>query len=207
MGLITTIFNLFGCSSQRNTDNGSSKELDEKIANSIDAFRNRIIYRDLSSEIIDSISDDNLLQIVFDNLWSKLPTNYEEEYKAVMSWNKSRQAIYIIWILEAEVNNGGFNQFYFNSSGQFYKNLPDALNLVGAIKFADLTRRANKTFEKEFNQITEHQDGTLDGFSQSYDDNPLNEFDEEFYSLYQTEKLDEIQVNFIRKHKNDFIDK
>lgn len=95
----------------------------------------------------------------------------------------------MIWALEAEVNNGGYNQFYFNSSGQFYKHLPDALKLVGAPKFADLTKRANNTFEKENPKITQHQDGTIEGFSKSYDENPLNKFDDEFYDLYETENL------------------
>lgn len=124
-----------------------------------------------------------------------------------MSWNNSRQAIYMIWMLEAEVNNGGYNQFYFNPSGQFYNHLPEALELVGANKFADLTKRANDTFEKENPKITQYQDGTLEGFSKSYDDNPLNKFDDEFYDLYKTENLQQIQVDFIRRHKTDFIDK
>jgi len=144
---------------------------------------------------------------VFDNLSEKLPEDYEKEYETVMTWNKSRQAIYIIWVLEAEVNNGGYNQFYSNSSGQFYKELPQALRLVGATGFADLTQRANDLFEKENENITKHQDGTIEGFSKSYEDNPLNDLDTEFYELYETEKLMQIQVDYIRQNKNDFIDK
>ena len=144
---------------------------------------------------------------MFDNLSEKQTDNYEKEFEAVMSWNKSRQAIYMIWLLEAEVNNGGYNQFYFNSSGQFYKYLPDALRLIGANKFADLTERANKTFEKENDKITKHQDGTIEGFSKSYEDNPLNDFDTEFYELYKTENLQRLQVDFIRKNRNQFVDK
>ena len=124
-----------------------------------------------------------------------------------MNWNKPRQAIYMIWLLEAEVNNGGYNQFYFNSSGQFYKHLPDALKLVGADKFAELTKKANNIYEKENTKITKDQDGAIEGFSKSYDDNPLNKFDDEFYELYKTENLQQIQVDFIRKHKTEFIDK
>jgi hypothetical protein len=129
------------------------------------------------------------------------------EYQTVLTWTKPQQAIYTIWWLEAEVNNGGYNQFYANSSGQFYKLLPDALKLVGAVKFADLTERANKTYESENKKITEHQDGTVEGFSKSYDDNPLNKFDDEFYDLYKTEDLQQLQVNFIRKNKLEFIHK
>ncbi len=208
MGLITTILHLFGCWGQTKKDDGKrSKEMEEQIANSVEAFNNRPIYKELTEEIIDTTSDDNLLQVVFDNLYEKQPADYEKEYETVMTWNKSKQAIYMIWALEAEVNNGGYNQFYFNSSGQFYKHLPDALRLVGATTFADLTERANETFEKENPKITQHQDGTLEGFNKSYEDNPLNKYDDAFYDLYKTENLQQIQVDYIRKNKKEFIDK
>jgi hypothetical protein len=208
MGIITTILNLFGCSGQtKKSDSGLSKEMEEQLSNSVEAFKNRPIHKELTEQIIDTTSDENLLQVVFDNLYEKQPDDYEKEYETVMSWNKSRQAIYMIWALETEVNNGGYNQFYFNSSGQFYKQLPEALRLIGANKFADLTKKANNTFEKENEKITKHQDGTIEGFSKSYEENPLNDFDTEFYNLYKTENLQQIQVNFIRKNKKEFINK
>ncbi len=180
--------------------------MEEILASSVEAFKNRPIYKELTEQIIDSTSDENLLQVIFDNLSEKQPTDYEKEYETVMSWNKSRKSIYMIWVLEAEVNNGGYNQFYLNPDGQFYKHLPEALKLVGASKFANLTEKANKTFESEYEKITKHQDGTLEGFSKSYDENPLNDFDTEFYELYKTENLQQIQVDFIRKNKKEFID-
>lgn len=204
MGLITKILNLFGFSGQSKKDDS---KFSKEIASSMKAFKNRPIHKKLTSQIIDTTSDEDLLYLVFENLAEKRPTNYKKEYKTVMSWNNSRQAIYMIWMLEAEVNNGGYNQFYFNSSGQFYKHLPEVLELVGANKFADLTKRANDTFEKENPKITQYRDGTLEGFSKSYDDNPLNKFDNEFYDLYKTENLQQLQVDFIRRHKTDFIDK
>lgn len=208
MGIITTILNFFGCSGQtKKKESGLSKEMEELLANSVEAFNNRPIYKELTEQIIDTTSDNNLLQVVLDNLSKKQPVDYEKEFETVMSWNKYRQAIYMIWALEAEVNNGGYNQFYSNSSGQFYKHLPEALRLVGAYKFADLTERANKTFEKEYEKITKDQDGTIEGFSKSYDDNPLNDFDTEFYELNEKENLQQIQVKFIRKNKKEFIDK
>jgi len=208
MGIISTILSFIGCSGQSNKNDGElSKELQDQIAQSVEAFRNRPIYKELTEQNIDSSSDDKLLQVVFDNLSEKLPANYEKEYETVMTWNNSRKAIYMIWVLEAEVNNGGYNQFYSNSSGQYYKELPDALRLVGANGFADLTQRANDLFEKENEKITKHQDGTIEGFSKSYEDNPLNDLDTEFYELYESEKLMQIQVDYIRENKNDFIDK
>ena len=186
---------------------GLSEEIKEQLAESIQAFKNRTIHRTLTELTINTTSDDDLIQIVFDNLSEKFGGNYEKEFETVASWNRSRQAIYLIWLLEAEVNNGGFNQFYFNSSGKFYPLLPSALRLVGATKFADLTEKANNTYEKEYENITSHYDGTLEGFSKSYEDNPLNEYDKTFYALCQVENLPQLQVDYIRENISDFADK
>jgi len=189
IGIIIMILNLFGCSEP-------TKQNNSKPSNQTP----------LTEQIIDTTSDDMLLEVVYDNLFRKLSAAYDKEYEIVLSWNKSRQAIYMISRLEAEVNNGGYNQFYFNSSGQFATALPEALKLVGATKFADLTERANSTFEKEKSKITEDQDGTVEGFSKSYENNPLNKFDEEFYKLNDVENLQKIQVDYIRKNKKEFTD-
>ncbi|MBU2019670.1 MAG: DMP19 family protein [Bacteroidetes bacterium] len=44
--------------------------------------------------------------------------------------------------LEREVNNGGFNQFFFNSSGDFANETLEALKLIGANKTAEIVIRA-----------------------------------------------------------------
>lgn len=206
--MFASLLKLFGCSGQTKQSDKIAKSdtLNEQISKSIEDFKNRPIQKVLTAQIIDTTSDDELLQTVFDNLIGKFPKDYTKEYQTVLGWTKSQQAIYIIWCLEAEVNNGGYNQFYFNSSGQYADLTPDALKLVGASKFADLTMRANDVYKKENEKITKHQDGSLEGFSKSYDDNPLNKFDDEFYELYKKEDLQKIQVNYIRNHKQDFID-
>lgn len=104
------------------------------------------------------------------------------------------------------MNNGGFNQFYFNSTGQFYKHLPDALTQVGAKKFSDLANSVNKIYENERKTIIKDQDGTYEGFSKSYKNNPLNNLDTKFYALYKTENLQQLQIDYIRRHMADFID-
>jgi uncharacterized C2H2 Zn-finger protein len=191
---------------RRNGKNKSDK-LDKEIDKSIEDFMNRPIHKVLTAEIIDTTLDEELLQTVFDNLIEKLPNDYTKHYNTVLGWTKSQQAVYIIWCLEAEVNNGGYNQFYYNSSGQFSDLATWALNLVGASQFSELTKKANEVYRIENEKITKHQDGTLEGFSKSYSDNPLDRFDEEFYELNKNETLQRIQVDYIRNHKLEFIGK
>lgn len=182
--------------------------VDTRIRKFLNEFKNRPIYRYLTKQIIDSTSDEKLVQVVFDNLTQKLPTSYteEEEYETILGWNKSRQAIYMIWILESEINNGGYNQFYSNSGTQYAKYLPDALKLVGADRLADLTQRANDVFEKENEKRTENQDSTAVVISKSYPDYLFKRFDNDFYEIAQVDSLNQIQVDFIRSHKEKFID-
>lgn len=200
------LFGFSGRSGQRAKE--SNKEiLDEQIAKSIEDFKNRPIYKNLTAEIVDETSDDELLQLVVENLIIKFPQDYTKKYETVLNWTKSQQAVYMVWYLEAEVGNGGFNQYYFNSSGQFSKQTPAALRLIGANNLAELMVRANDIYETENKEITLHQDGTIEGFSRSYTANPLNKLDGEFYDLSKRVSLDQLQVDFIRRNRQDFIGK
>ncbi len=51
-----------------------------------------------------------------------------------------------VWTLEADVNNGGFDQYYLNSSGDFAASTPDALRTIGAPRFAEIVSAANAIF-------------------------------------------------------------
>ena len=196
MSILSKILNFF----KPKTNSGITDQMKE----SIDTFRNRPIYKILSQEIINKTSDDDLIQVVFDNLCEKFPSEFQNELEVVKTWNQCRQAIYTIWVLEAEVNNGGFNQFFENSSGQFSKYLPELLSQIGAKNFAILMQNAIETYESE--RLHERQDGTLEGFSKSYEDNPLDEFDSKFYELYKTENLQELQIEYIKNNSLHFID-
>jgi hypothetical protein len=51
-----------------------------------------------------------------------------------------------IWGLEADVNNGGFDQYYFNGSGDQAWFAPTALRSIGAHHMASIAERANAMF-------------------------------------------------------------
>jgi hypothetical protein len=51
-----------------------------------------------------------------------------------------------VWNLEAEVNNGGFEQFYINSAGDNALATPIALREIGATQAAAIAEEANNVF-------------------------------------------------------------
>jgi len=52
----------------------------------------------------------------------------------------SERVFILIWDLEAEVNNGGFNQFFFNSAGDRASATPAALRAIGRSRSAEPRR-------------------------------------------------------------------
>ena len=188
--------------------NSNPNKIDRNMTPSIEAYENRKIYRELTVAIIDSIEDMQLLQVVFDNLSEQLPKDYSKHYDFItLKFNSSQQAIYLSWWLEAEVNNGGFNQYFANTDGQYAELLPSLLNKMKAYKISNLVKDANLIYNKHYQSITQNQDGTVEEFSKSYEDNPLNDLDNKFYKLYESENLTQKQIDFIRNHKEDFVTK
>ena len=47
-----------------------------------------------------------------------------------------------VWLLEAEVNNGGFSQYFLNSSAETASFVVSALDTIGAFRAADICKRA-----------------------------------------------------------------
>jgi len=204
LGVIMIIINQSSCSEKSNKE--LSDEFKEQLFKSVETYKKRPVYKVLTEQIIDTTSDANLLQLIIDNLYLKEEKNNEVKYNTVMSWNESRQAIYIINLLD----KGGYNQFYLNSSVQFHKHLPSALKLVGAIKFKDLSVNANEIYDKENDKIAKYNNGTVEGYNKSFfdEENPFNELDSKFYDIYyKSENLKHILSKFIRNNKKDFIDK
>lgn len=52
----------------------------------------------------------------------------------------------LVELLEGEVNNGGFDQFFYNSAGDETAAIIRALKKIGALKTADLVTRAAAKF-------------------------------------------------------------
>ncbi|PVY39630.1 DMP19 family protein [Pontibacter virosus] len=198
LGLTT----LSGCNEQER-----KKSDVEAIDASIEAFLNRTIYKELTTEILKSIPDHELEQTVYDNIYAIIGEDYENELDNVRKLTKGQQAIFSTWMVEAEVNNGGFNQFYFNSSGQYANMAVDGFETVGAVKFAELMKEANRVYASIEKNLEKFDDGTLESFSASYKENPLNDLDDKFYKLGESESLSGLKARYIRENIDQFITK
>jgi len=69
-----------------------------------------------------------------------------EQSKGFDNLTNTEKVIFCIENLEREVNNGGFNQFFVNSSGNYWKQTQETLKEIGALKTLDIFARALSVF-------------------------------------------------------------
>jgi hypothetical protein len=62
------------------------------------------------------------------------------------SLTESEQTLWIVWWLEAEVNNGGFDQYFFNDAGNLARAAAQALRRIGAAQCAEIVADAVAIF-------------------------------------------------------------
>ena len=107
-----------------------------------------------------------------------------------------------IWELEAQVNNGGFDQYFLNSSGRLLPYVVDALTTIGAIKMASIVQIAIDTAGRGI--PWEHDAGRQDrviAFSQEVEDK-LNALSEQFFAY--PEDLTALLHSYVSRHKTEF---
>lgn len=95
--------------------------------------------------------------------------------------NDKERAIYAIWWLEAEVNNGGFHQYFWNAAGDHTDVALKSLNAIGATETASLLQQAIViAFDGHLPQSQEERQKRLETDEEAKMDK-LSELDSNFY--------------------------
>lgn len=163
-------------------------------------------YTRLKSKDLNSVPDEHLVDTVMNWMWNKFNRDWSNQYEVISSLPKACQDIFSSYTIESEVNNGGFNQCYYNSSKDFTKMAEEGFKAIGANGFADIMTRANITYYDIKDDLEKFNDGTLESFSESYENNPLNDLDTEFYDMYNKEALEQLYIDYIRANATYFGD-
>lgn len=118
-----------------------------------------------------------VVQSIRDELASIDP---EHDWYELLS--EPRRVVLLVDELESEVNNGGFDQFYLNSSGDGAYALPSALRALGHSAAAALAERANSQFPSGPARHRAKRLAQMDDLPDP-DSEMWSRLDSEFYSL------------------------
>ncbi|EDM45100.1 hypothetical protein SCB49_03229 [unidentified eubacterium SCB49] len=102
-----------------------------------DLFKKKIEPKIAEKQIVEKEPYEKIMEI--DERLNKI-SDYGNNLSTL---NTSQQVVLIIENLEREINNGGFNLFYSNSSGNHAHITVEYLKKIGADKTAELVEKAN----------------------------------------------------------------
>ena len=127
-------------------------------------------------------------------------TQYGEDMSAL---SEAERIFYITQTLEMEVNNGGFSQFFYNSSGNFSNELVGAFTAIGANATAAICQKAISAFGRDIPVDRDEREEMLDELESDEFDEILEKCDNAFCDY--EDNLNELNYNFVMKNKEFFI--
>jgi hypothetical protein len=137
----------------------------------------------IDATTIRDLDDEQLYDLVYDKASQKDCGTFGEYFE---DNDKDRllQQIYATAILDGEVRNGGFDQFFLNNE-RLTDTAIAGLDLIDAKKHRDLLIDARKIYEEQKEQFMDERNPDLD------------EFDEKYYEL---DKFYDARMKFIREN-------
>lgn len=140
---------------------------------------------------------DDFVIALMEHLENK--TQYGDDMSCL---SEAERVFYITQSLEMEVNNGGFSQFFYNSSGSFSNELVSAFTAIGANATAAICQKAISAFGREIPVDRDERQDMLDELECEEIDEILEECDDDFYNY--EDNLNELNYNFVIKNKESF---
>jgi hypothetical protein len=140
-------------------------------------------FRELSPELLAALSPDELPDAVVHHVQFRL-NEQPDVLQVLEQLPVGIRTIFATWAVDAEVCNGGFNQFFYNRDPALAGQALAAYELLGAEDYADVMRAAIATWEVERDGLARfHDAGTLEAFSESYRHTELGAIDQRYYAL------------------------
>ena len=170
----------------------------KKLFGGSEKSKNNSENKKLDLEKLLSSDDTNGSIIELDNFIGELCAYGDEMDKLT----EEQKLFYYNQCLEREINNGGFNQYFFNSSGGFAYKTIQSLQTIGANKTADILQKAIDQFPNsnvpedrtERQEILEQIEETADVV--------WEDLDQKFFSY--EDDLNKLNIEFVRKNKDKF---
>ncbi|MBX3414053.1 MAG: DMP19 family protein [Pirellulales bacterium] len=114
---------------------------------------------------------------------------------------RPEQVFFGVWELEAEVNNGGFDQYFYNSSGDHAFAIVDVLNEINAHQAAAIVRQAISVFNGGmFSRESAKRQEQLLALSEDAEEE-FDSLDEEFFEY--PDNLTELLYAYVRQHQSE----
>lgn len=161
-------------------------------------------YKGISKELANEIPAERLYEVVDNYVAWIIGNSYDTEMdKKLQKLPLAIKYAYLVYTYECEINNGGFDQFYFNSIGYEVFEIQKGLEFFGLIKNKMLLDKSLELLKqkidiKNYYELSSKQELPTEDFEEEF-----NELNSQFYDY--PEKIEEIINEYLNKHREDLI--
>lgn len=117
--------------------------------------------------------------------------------------NKDERLFYISQEVEREVNNGGFDQFFFNSSGNFSNEIVEVFKTIGTGARSEICQRAVDVFGATVPVDSFERQDLMEELDEDKRYEIWSDCDSDYYAC--EDDLDSLIYSFIIEHKASFL--
>lgn len=158
-------------------------------------------FRVLTLELLESLATDEIGDAIVHHVAIHMGSDPARATETLRAMPAGVRAIYTTWLVDAEVNNGGFNQFFFNPSGEHAGDALVGFELLGAEEYAAVMRAAIATREIERERMAPfYEADTLEALAESYSHTELEDVDQRYYAL--GDRLYDYWARLVRERPN-----
>jgi len=136
------------------------------------------------------LKGDHLVHEAFQSIATEIWIDKKIDMKHFSQLSTPKKVIYTTYLLEMEVNNGGFNQFYYNRGYEIFKDIPQYMELIGASNHGQIVQEATThilSSKREYSEM-----------------NLLDQLDNRFYDESKRTNILKLQAAYIQKNLKHF---
>lgn len=146
------------------------------------------------------INGDDPWPVIEPIWWQVDISDTPEDYElSLLQFTVPQRLMFALQWYRSEVNHGGHQQFYYNSTGRVWPDVLKALEAIDAPKMRSLFTRSLEMLRDEPPLDRDDRCELLDKLKPDF-----SNLDEQFIRLEEDEGIDELMMQYIQTYPNDF---
>ncbi|QVK18978.1 DUF4375 domain-containing protein [Mycoplasmatota bacterium] len=159
--------------------------------------------KELNSETVNKIPDEKLVDKLYSYVVELTGNSRGHDEEEILNQiNRPTKCVYMVELMNYEVENGGFGQYFYNSSGYFAFEVLDCLKEIGALEGYNITKEAIDFVNKDNLNKDDYKEKQISRQLFQY---PNNENDQKFDELSNkyynyVEEIRKLLVKYVREN-------
>ncbi|MFN7564543.1 MAG: DUF4375 domain-containing protein [Prosthecobacter sp.] len=169
------------------------------------SLQQRPKWRHITAETLAAIPDDELEIAIFDIVWALPIKSLDQSLTTLSELGNGYQTVYTTLQLETEVSNGGFQQYFHNSTRHYFPMAREGYHRLGLTTLVQIADAAKAAYDEELAlrpSQAESPDEQLDEFMSRYEDSKVDSATDRFYAEKKAAKA--ARTTYIRQHPEQF---